>query len=67
MADLIDGIYFQELSEQNPIEVCRRALCSYDDTDKSYTISIWDGEYKIHPRQSLIERGKEGRERLHLG
>jgi hypothetical protein len=55
MKNLIDRIYFQELSEQNPIEVCKRSLCSYDDNDKFYTVSVWGNLYKIYPHQSLIK------------
>jgi hypothetical protein len=66
MTNLIDSIYFQELSEQNPLEVCRRSLCSYDDTDKFYTVSVWGNLYKICPQQSLIECiNKKKHERLH--
>ncbi len=65
MTDLIDRIYFQELAEQNPVEVCRRALCYYDDTDKCYRMSIWGVPYEILPLASTIKRKPEGHERLH--
>jgi len=65
MTDLIDKIYFQELSEQNPIDVCRRAVCSYDDTRKCYTISVWGDLYRVYPYPSVIECDKEKHERLH--
>lgn len=55
MTDLIDKVYFQELSEQDPIDVCRRALCSYDDTNKFYSLSVWGEAYKIYPHQFRIE------------
>ena len=60
MTEFIDKVYFQELSEQNPIDVCRRALCSYDDTNKFYTITVWGEPYKIYPHQFRIERLNEG-------
>jgi hypothetical protein len=66
MTNLIDRIYFEELSGQNPIEVCRRALCSYDDIDKFYSISVWGKLYKIYPHQFLIKYiTKTKHERLH--
>jgi hypothetical protein len=65
MEDLIDKVYFQELSEQNHIDVCRRALCSYDDTNKFYTVSVWGTLYKIYPHQLRIEQVTEGHARFH--
>jgi len=65
MTDSIDRMYFKELSEQNPIEVCRRAMCSYDDTEKNYAISIWGDLFKIYPDQHTIECDNEKHEKLH--
>jgi hypothetical protein len=65
MTDLIDRVYFQELSQQNPIDVCRRASCSYDDTNKFYTVSVWGEVYKIYPHQFRIEYANGGNERFH--
>lgn len=65
MTEIIDRVYFQELSEQNPIDVCRRALCSYDEINKFYTISVWGELYKIYPHQFRIEYFNEGHERFH--
>ena len=65
MTDLIDRMYFQELSEQNPIEVCQRAKCSYDDTKKNYEIPIWGDLFKIYPAQAVIECDNERHEKLH--
>jgi hypothetical protein len=65
MTELIDRVYFQELSEQNPMDVCRRALCSYDEINKFYTVSVWGERYKIYPHQFRIEYFNKGRERFH--
>jgi hypothetical protein len=54
MTDLIDRIHFQELSQQDPIDVCRRASCEYDDNNGSYILSVWGDEYRISPSQSTI-------------
>ncbi|MDM8526393.1 DUF3786 domain-containing protein [Desulfococcaceae bacterium HSG8] len=56
MANLIDTVYFEELAEQNPEDVCRRALCGYDDVKKCYTLSVWGDEYAVCPHESKIER-----------
>lgn len=55
MTALIDRIHFQELFEQDPEEVCRRAACSYDDKQEVYTLAVWGGDYSIFLRQLKIE------------
>ncbi len=55
MTDLIDRIHFQELSERDPDDVCRRASCKYDDMNKLYILSVWGDEYRIFPNQLKIE------------
>jgi len=47
------------------MEVCRRALCTYDDTNEFYAVSVWDCEYRIYPRQPKIECISKNSERLH--
>jgi len=54
MTDLIDRIHFQELSEQDPQDVCRRASCKYDDMNERYILSVWGDEYGIFPNQLKI-------------
>jgi len=56
MANLIDPIHFKELARQNPEDVCRRALCGYDDTKKCYILSVWGDEYAIYPYEFKIDR-----------
>lgn len=56
MTDVIDSIHFMELAEQTPEDVCRRALCSYDDVKKCYTVSIWGDDYAIYPHEKKIDR-----------
>ena len=51
MADLIDTIHFQELSKQDPNEVCRRASCTYDDMNELFVLSVWGEEYGIFPKR----------------
>ncbi len=54
MTDLIDRIHFQDLSERDPKDVCRRASCKYDDINELYKLSVWGDEYGICPNQSKI-------------
>ena len=56
MINSIDAIYFKELAEQNPEDVCRRALCRYDDVKKCYNLSVWGDEYAIYPHELKIDR-----------
>ena len=56
MINSIDAIYFKELAEQNPEDVCKRALCRYDDVKKCYDLSVWGDEYAIYPYELKIDR-----------
>lgn len=56
MADSIDAVFFKELSGQNPEDVCKRALCRYDDVKKCYNLIVWGDEYVISPYESKIDR-----------
>jgi hypothetical protein len=56
MNTLIDKVYFQDLSEQDPNDVCRRAGCKYCDGNGFYTLSVWGDEYAIYPHESRIDR-----------
>ena len=56
MTNSVDMIYFQELGEQDPKDVCRRTLCKYDDENKFYTLSVWGDEYAVYPHEFKIDR-----------
>ena len=55
MTDSVDEIYFEELAEQNPEEICNRTSCSYDSEDKVYTINVWGDQYAIDHKENRIE------------
>jgi len=65
MIDLVDKIHFQELSERNPKDICRRASCKYDDMNKLYTLSVWGDEYGIFPNQLKINCMGNNTQSLH--
>ncbi|SHI11973.1 DUF3786 domain-containing protein [Desulfofustis glycolicus] len=65
MTALIDKAFFQELSGQDPREVCRRAVCTYDDTERSYALTVWGEQCTIHPHQARIEYVPAGRAPFH--
>ncbi len=56
MANSIGAVYFKDLAEKIPEDVCRKALCKYDDVKKYYTLSVWGDEYAIHPYEQIIDR-----------
>jgi len=56
MTTSIDKIHFQELAKQDPADVCRRALCRYDDVKKFYTVSVWGEVYTVYPQEFKIDR-----------
>ena len=59
MTNSIDSSYFIELTEKNPEDVCRLALCDYDPIEKRYRISVWGEEYGVYPHDSKILRLQE--------
>ncbi|MCP4117622.1 MAG: DUF3786 domain-containing protein [Desulfobacteraceae bacterium] len=54
MTDLIDRIYFQDLTERDPMDVCRRASCKYDAMKELYILPVWGDDYGIFPNQLKI-------------
>jgi hypothetical protein len=56
MTNSVDKLYFQELSEQNPEDVCRRTLCKYDAENRFYTLSVWGDQYAVYPHEFKIHR-----------
>jgi len=55
MSELVDRIHFKELSQHDPIDVCRRACCQYDAANRWYTLSVWGHEYRISTHRLTIE------------
>ncbi len=54
MTDLIDKRYFEELAEEKPQEVCKRALCDYDKSNKTYLLTVWGDNFVINPLEKSI-------------
>lgn len=65
MPELIDSKFFQELAAQDPHDVCRRAVCTFNDSDLSYAIPLWDQHYRIYPHQRRVEADSGSPEKLH--
>lgn len=56
MTHLIDKTYFQDLARQDPVDVCRRVGCGYDDVNRVYTLTAWGDAYRISPHGFRIDR-----------
>ena len=66
MTRSVDACHFEDLAGMNPEDVCRRALCAYNNTDGCYTLSVWGEDHKIYPAQSRIVRVRDGREDINI-
>jgi len=65
MPDLIDRMYFEQLSTLDPAEVCARASCTYDGANRFYTVAVWDQNYRVYPHLMQVEPAGDGAEKLH--
>ncbi len=66
MTNSIDTCHFQDLAGKDPEDVCRRALCSYDINEKSYTLTIWGEEYGIYPELSKVRRLRDDKPNINI-
>lgn len=65
MADLINSVFFKDLSKLDPREVCRRALCTYNDAEGSYILTVWNDTCKIYPELKRAYYSGEDPEEFH--
>lgn len=56
MTTRVDPIFFKELAEAAPQDVCRRALCRYEADHRCYTLSVWGDAYAVYAHRSEIRR-----------
>ena len=56
MPDNIDSVLFKDLAAADPIDVCHRAQCDYDEKNRMYTVSVWGEDYCIYPFDTKLER-----------
>ena len=55
MTQFIDEIFFKDLAQMDPGDVCRRASCRYDDVSGGYAMSVWGDTYEILPSLSRVQ------------
>lgn len=63
--DLVDPVFFTQLSKQDPADICRRALCTYDAAEGTYGLTVWGRHYAVDPRKGRIFCAEPDREPLH--
>ncbi len=51
---LVDPLYFSRLAKQDPADVCRRAVCTYDAAAGTYGLAVWGRQYAVDPRKGRI-------------
>ena len=49
MPELIDRIFFQQLAAMASEDVCNRTACTYDDSERAYSLTLWDRRYRVLP------------------
>ncbi len=65
MADLVDHTFFTQLAQQNPANVCSRALCEYDKEAGTYAVTMWEKQYTVDPGKAEIFCISQDHEPLH--
>ncbi len=63
--DLVNKIFFAQLDEQDPADVCRRALCAYDQAAGTYAVTVWKRQYAVDPEKAEISCVSHDHEPLH--
>ncbi|MDT8378754.1 MAG: DUF3786 domain-containing protein [Desulfotignum sp.] len=63
--DLVDPLFFSRLAEQDPADICRRAVCTYDAAAGIYGLTVWGRPYAVEPRKGRISCVRQDREPLH--
>lgn len=55
MTTAADDRFFQDLTKEDPQEVCKRAVCAYDPEAGMYSLSVWRQEYAVYPHRSKVD------------
>jgi hypothetical protein len=65
MNDLVDAVFFTQILEQDPADICRRAVCTYDAAERTFGLTVWGRQYAVDPRKGRIFCAGPDRESLH--
>ncbi len=52
--DLVDSLFFTRLAQLDPVEVCLRTGCTYDETARTYGLTVWGKEYAVDLRKVRV-------------
>lgn len=55
MTEIINPKHYDELAKLDPADVCKRAVCMYDDLNNCYTLNVLGSDYVIYPKKQTIE------------
>ncbi len=51
----IDQQYFQDLASASPETLCAGKSCSFNESDRTYNVKIWNDTFSIDPAKSQLE------------
>jgi hypothetical protein len=54
MIDAIAPIHYEDLAKMDPEDVCRRALCDYDQEAQCYELMVWGDVYQVYPQDGKV-------------
>jgi len=54
MSENIAPFHYEDLAKMDPGEVCHRALCRYDQTEKCYELDVWGDVYRVFPHAGAV-------------
>jgi len=54
MTDNIAPVHYDDLAKMDPEDVCRRALCRYDQEANCYELDVWGDVYKVYPQEGAV-------------
>ncbi|MBI5115145.1 DUF3786 domain-containing protein [Candidatus Poribacteria bacterium] len=57
--DKIDPMYWKELMSMDPLDVCRRSLAAYNETERAYELRVLNDDLLVYSDQKRVTRVSE--------
>ncbi len=54
MSDNIAAVHYEDLAKMDSEDVCRRALCRYDQETQCYKLDVWGDSYSVYPQEGVV-------------
>jgi len=51
---IIDDLYFKDLAEVAPDSLCKNKGCTYNPSDESYSLALWNLQHTLNPKAKTI-------------